>query len=494
MRTAGLPLTSLLFLAIVGLGCLNAGQSASGAEKDDAKSPESALKLAHGLGQAFSHVAKTVRPSVVNITSIKRLKVAGRGRSLRDPWFHNHPFRDFFGNDFFDQFFRQQKPHEGYEQRGLGTGVIVDKEGHILTNNHVVKGADEIQIKLYDGKTIKAKLVGSDDKTDLAVLKVTSGNLKPATLGNSDKLAVGEWVIAVGNPFGLTQTVTAGIVSAKGRANVGIVDYEDFIQTDAAINPGNSGGPLVDLKGKVIGINTAIVSRSGGYQGIGFAIPINMAGTIMKSLMKEGRVDRGWLGVLIQNLDENLSKSFGHSGTQGVLIGDVTKDGPAEKAGLKPGDILLRFGGTEVRDVNHLRNLVAATAPGTSVAVEVVRERKKETLAVKVGQLEGNVSVAKNEDESEKLGLTVRALTPDIVRQLGLDEKEGVAVVAVAPGSAAADAGLRPGDVIVAVNGENVTDVASFRTASRKRNLKEGIRMRVRSKGATRFVFLKRSE
>ncbi|HID22446.1 MAG TPA: PDZ domain-containing protein, partial [Planctomycetaceae bacterium] len=328
----------------------------------------------------------------------------------------------------------------------------------------------------------------------VAVRKIEASHLKPARLGNSDEVQVGDWVIAVGGPFGLENTVTAGIISAKGRSTIGSADYENFIQTDAAINPGNSGGPLVNLRGEVIGINTAIASRTGSYAGVGFAIPINMARRIMDSLIRHGRVERGYLGAVIQNLTPDLAKSFGFQGERGVLIADVTKDGPAERAGLKPGDIVVRYNGKAMKNASQLRNEVAATPPDTTVPIEVYRAGRHHTIKVKIGLLDEKVIVSQNGEASSStdLGLTVRTLTPQLATQLGYDEnQEGVVVIEVDPSGLAAAAGLRPEDVIVSVNGQPVTDTRSFRDALAKANLRDGIRMQVKTQGFSRFVFLK---
>jgi len=461
------------------------------AETGQSRSAKEQLEHARDLSEAFKQVAKVVRPSVVNITSVKSIEPIGHPEPFRSPWFDKRPFGDFFGEDFFDRFFRFQVPKHGFERRGLGTGVIVRKDGYILTNNHVVRDADEVTVKLSNGKTHKAKVVGTDPKTDLAVVMIDAKGLTAATLGNSTELDVGEWVLAVGNPFGLEQTVTAGIVSATARANVGIAEYEDFIQTDAAINPGNSGGPLLNLKGEVIGINTAIVTRTGGYQGIGFAVPINMAKSIMGSLIQTGRVDRGWLGVLIQDLDEDMAKSFKWRGADGVLIGDVTKNSPAEKAGLRSGDIILEYDGEAVEDVNQLRNLVAATAPGKEVALRVHRDGKKETIKVKVGQLETAQGTAEEKTGSTELGLSVQTLSAELAQKMGIEEAKGVVVTGVEPNSPAARVGIRPNDVVLSVNGAEVADTAAFTAALAKCDLASGLRMRIKTGGLTRFVFIK---
>lgn len=448
------------------------------------------LRNAADLATAFSDVAETIRPSVVSISSIKKINVQQRFRRMPDELF-NSPFRDFFGDDFFDRFFRPRTPQRGYVQKGLGTGVIVSEDGYILTNNHVVDDADEVTVKLADDREFTAKTVGTDPKTDLAVIKIDDKNLHAARLGDSDDLRIGEWVVAAGNPFGLSHTITAGIVSAKGRANVGVADYEDFIQTDAAINPGNSGGPLVNLRGEVVGINTAIFSRSGGYMGIGFAIPINMAKSIMDSLIESGQVVRGWLGVAIQDLDEGLAESFGYDGTDGVLIGDVTKGGPAEKAGLQQGDIVVRFNGRDVPDSHRLRSAVAATKPGEKVPVEIFRNGRRQTIIVEIGELETALASAQGTEASVDLGMTVKNLTPEVARELGYEQTEGVIVTAVEPLGLAARAGISVKDLIISVQGQSVRNVTEFRQQIAKQDLEKGIRLVIQSGAIQRFVFLR---
>ena len=374
----------------------------------------------------------------------------------------------------------------------MGSGVIVDPSGYILTNNHVVGFADEIDVRLWDRREFRAELIGTDEKTDLAVIKIKANDLVAATLGDSDNLHIGEWVVAAGNPFGLDNSITQGIVSATGRSNVGIVDYEDFIQTDAAINPGNSGGPLVNLKGEVIGINSAIFSRSGGYMGIGFAIPVNMARTVMKSLIKDGRVVRGWLGVAIQDLDKDMAASFGFKGTEGALIGDLTPDGPADRAGIKQGDIVVRYDGQVVTNVTQLRNLVAATKPGERVDLIVFRDGTEKSLRVKIGELKAEQrGIDAQEEPSLEIGVAIQAITPEIAQQLGVSSDEGVVVSGVEPGSVAESAGLRVRDVILKINGKSVNSVQEFRDLMKKSDLAKGVRLTVQSGDFQRYVFLK---
>ena len=461
------------------------------AERGAAEAAQEELKEGQDLTRVFQEVTKALQPSVVSINSVKKMKPAVRGPENE---FHEWPeeFRRFFGDDTFDRFFQFRMPERGFQQRGLGTGVIVSEDGYILTNNHVVAGADEVNVTLSDERELQAEVVGTDSKSDLAVLKIEAGDLAPAELGDSDAIEVGQWVLAIGSPFGLTQSVSAGIISAKGRANMGIADYEDFIQTDAAVNPGNSGGPLVDLNGRVIGINTAIASRTGGYMGIGFAIPSNMARQILDSIIEKGHVDRGWLGAAIQDLTEGLAESFGYDSTEGVLIGDVVEESPADKAGLKTGDIVVEYNGKPVGKAAQLRNAVAATAPESDVELVVFRDGKRKTLEVTVGLLEGQVAAAGGTERAQDLGMTVKTLTPELAREAGVDEdQKGVMVARVEPGGLAARAGVRSQDVIVAVGGLSIADVADFRKAMDEQDLEEGVRLQVKREGMRRFVFLK---
>ncbi|MCW8129871.1 MAG: DegQ family serine endoprotease [Planctomycetota bacterium] len=459
------------------------------------------LQQANAISQAFQNVAKAVRPSVVSVTSVKKATpIRTHGRAMPD----TNGLQEFFGDDL--NRFLQRRGFDGsagpggpggmggMEQRGLGTGVIVSPDGYVLTNNHVVDGADTVSVKLFTGKTLAAKVVGADAKTDVAVLKVDANELSAAHLGDSDKLEVGEWAIAVGSPMGLEQTVTAGIISAKGRSNMGIADYEDFLQTDAAINPGNSGGPLVNLKGEVIGINTAIASRSGGNMGIGFAIPINMAREIMDKLISKGHVDRGWLGVGIQNLSEDLARSFKFEGTDGVLVSDVTKAGPAEKGGLKSGDIVTRFDGRKIEHVNQLRNLVASEAPGKKVEVEVYREGATQKLSIELGRMDETAAEGGGKAEAEELGLTLENLGGENGARRYADRGtrgRGVRVAEVEPGSIADRAGLAQGNVIVSVGRRPVNSVEDFQDEMARQDLSQGVRLQVRADEMLRYVFLK---
>jgi serine protease Do len=381
----------------------------------------------------------------------------------------------------------------------MGSGIIMDAEGHILTNNHVVDGVDEINVTLPDKRTFEVEVVGTDPKTDLAVLKIkgkTPKDLPVAKLGDSDKGRVGDWVLAFGAPFGYEQTVTAGIISAKGRGNVGVADYEDFIQTDAAINPGNSGGPLVNMDGEVIGINTAIATRVGQYAGVGFAIPINMIKSIMPALVKGESVKRGMLGVVIQPVDPDMAKQFGVDASKGALVAQVNPDSAASKAGVKVGDIIQKYDGKEVQDVRSLRNMVAATKPGSKIELVVLRDGKEKKLAATVGELTADDAASTGSDAAKdvaNLGMSVEPLTTDKAKQLGLKDEQGVLVSAVQDNGAAATAGIQPGDLVIEVNREKVTSVAEFRNAAAKSKDKESVLMFVKREGSSRFVIVKPS-
>jgi serine protease Do len=450
------------------------------------------LQHTKDLSVAFHDVATAMRPSVVTITSTKKIHLSSNNEQPNMPDLPEG-FRRFFGDDLFHHFQPFQMPGEGFQRQGQGSGVIVDREGYILTNNHVVNGMDEVKVTLSDHRSFTAKIVGTDPKTDLALLKIDAKDLVAAELGDSKAMQVGDWVVAIGSPFGLDMTVTAGIVSATGRSNVGITDYEDFIQTDAAINPGNSGGPLVNLQGQVIGINTAISSSNGGNMGVGFAIPSDMAQAIMHSLIEKGHVERGWLGAMIQDLNEDLSQSFGYHGTEGVLLGDVLDDGPAKKAGLQSGDIIVKYNGRKMKDANALRQAVAATEPNTDAEVLAFRNGKEQTFTVHIAQMESNSVVAKaGGEESVDLGITVRTLTPDTAKQLGYEgDEHGVVVTEVEPGSVAASLGIRPKDVIVSVGSQEIHGAADFRKALDNNDLSKGIRLQVMRDGAKRFAFAK---
>jgi len=413
----------------------------------------------------FAKVAEAIKPAVININTVSR----GGGLQGRTP------FEEFFGEEFFRRFFGELP--ERIPQRSLGSGVIVDPSGIALTNAHVVDGATDIEVITLDGNKHRAKVVGLDKKTDLAVLRLDDGKgtFNHAQLGNSDGVQVGDWVLAVGSPFGLQSTVTAGIISAKAR-QIGQGPFDDFLQTDAAINPGNSGGPLVNMRGEVIGINTAIVA---GGSGIGFAIPSNMARKIYAELLAKGKVTRGWLGVSIQPLTPELARSFGAKDTKGVLISDVVPESPAATAGLRPGDILLEFDGKRMEGPGDLQRAVGLFAPGQSAKVVLWRDQGEKTVEVKIGEAPEERELQRRQGRARSLlGLEVRAITPEVARQLNLPSTEGVVVVRVEDGSAAAAAGLQRGDVIREVNRRKVQTLSDFERATS--DLKTGDKLTMR--------------
>lgn len=414
-----------------------------------------------GGSSSIADVTARVVPSVVNIFATKVHRSATDRHML--PFFNDPFFREFFGAP------GPQRPQERRE-RSLGSGVIVSEDGIILTNNHVVQSAEEIKVTLNDGRDLAAKLVGTDAKSDLAVLRIVGdvGKLKALPFGDSNRLRLGDVVLAVGNPFGVGQTVTMGIVSATGRANVGIVDYEDFIQTDAAINPGNSGGALVDLEGGLVGINTAILSRTGGYQGIGFAIPSNMARPIMESLLEHGRVVRGWLGVSIQDVDDDLAGAMNLDVEQGVLIADVTDESPADRAGLRRGDVIVQVDREPLRSSARLRNLVALRGAGNEVTLDVMRDGERKKIVVTLGELPGEFAGEPGDLHITELsGLTLTALSPAVRQRYRISPrvKQGVVVTEVAANTPAQRVGIQPGDIIIEVNRTPVSSVEQVQRA-----------------------------
>jgi Do/DeqQ family serine protease len=408
-------------------------------------------ELLRAMEDAFAAVAEQVTPAVVHISTTPK-----RGAGVeREP---EERFREFFGPELYERFFRR-RPRE--ENRAAGSGVVVDPRGYILTNNHVIENAQDITVRLSDARKFTAKLVGRDPKTDLAVLKIDApGALPVAELGDSDRLRIGQWAIAIGNPFGLDRTVTVGIISATARTRVGLATYESFIQTDASINPGNSGGPLLNLDGKVIGINTAIVASG---QGIGFAIPANMARDVMRQLITKGRVVRGWLGIVIQDVTDELSPSFGVKEREGVLVADVMTGSPADAGGVRQGDVIVEFGGDRIKEVPELQRRVASVSPGQSIAITVVRERRPVGLRITVGEMPADEPMVTDDTSEETLGLAVEPVPSELAQRLDPPAAAGVVVTSVAPGGPADRAGLRPGDVILELDRQIIVDVAGFR-------------------------------
>jgi len=442
------------------------------------------------LDGAFVQIAEKITPAVVNISSSRKEAPGAMGDT--DPFFKNHPFREFFGDEFFKRFKKGPGQGKGFRQQGMGSGVIVSPDGYILTNSHVVKDSDDITVNLSDKRSYKAKVVGADPESDIAVIKIDAKGLPVAPLGDSSKLRVGEIVLAIGNPFGLNRTVTSGIVSATGRTNVGIIDYEDFIQTDAAINPGNSGGPLVNIRGEVVGINTAIASRSGGYQGIGFAIPSSSAKLIMDDLMKDGKVRRGLLGVNIQDLNESLAKSFGKSTNDGALVSQVVEGSPAEKAGIKAGDIIVKLNGEPVSGAAHLKNMVGKEKPGSVAKLTIYRDKKTFDVNVNVGErTQKAVAAAKPSGEGEtsnELGVELEKVPAAVAEKMGLKEGQGLRIKDIDSDGPGGRMGLRSGDVILEIDGHAISDVADFNKALAEAKKNKVIRLTVQRGNSRIFL------
>jgi serine protease Do len=439
---------------------------------------------------SLSELVKTLKPSVVNISTTNVVK---RGQLP----FHS-PFESPFGGgkddpfeDFFKKFF-EGGPQQEFRQSGLGSGFIISKDGFIVTNNHVIEKANDIEIILEDGKRYQAQIIGKDPKTDLALLKIEPEEDLPAiSFGRSDVLDIGDWVVAIGNPFGLGHTVTAGIVSAKGRS-LGLGSYDDFIQTDAAINPGNSGGPLFNLEGEVVGVNTAIFARA---QGIGFAIPAAIAVNIIEQLQNKGKVVRGWLGVLVQQITPEIAESIGLAETKGALVADVTPDGPAQKAGIKRGDVITGFGDIKINEMSELPKSVAATPPGTKSKIILLREGKKKKISVVLGQLPEKIAkkpkIEEENDVENDLGLAVQEITPLIQKRLRLEDTEGVIITNVRRGSSAWNAGLRKADIIVEINKKEINDIEEYKSIINKIKQDESLLFLVKRNQNTIYIALK---
>jgi len=449
---------------------------------------QNAVAMAENLSKAFEQVASAVSPAVVHIATSKTF----RSRGFEAPSDEDDIFRWFFPG--------RRAPRE-FKRQALGSGIIISPDGYILTNAHVVSEADELKVKLSDKREFDAKVIGSDSQTEVAIIKIEGENLPTAALGDSDKASIGQWVVAIGNPFGLDRTVTQGIISARGRTGIignpyDRIDpkdraYEDFIQTDAAINPGNSGGPLCNLRGEVIGINTAIYSRTGGYQGIGFAIPINMAKFVKDSMIKHGRVVRGFLGVHIQDITDELAKEFDLDSRDGSLVTMVVPDSAAEKAGIKTGDVIVVFDNHKVTSTEQLRNTVASTS--VSKEVEIVVNRKGETVKLKatVGNNADAPAVGSAGEADSDFGFSVAPITPQIRQQFGIEDKDGVVITDVKQGSVADRKGLRPGDVIIEVRQQPVKDMADYNKQMKGVDPKKSVLMLIRSGGEPLYVVLK---
>ena len=456
-----------------------------------AKSSKKDIEILSRSAQAFTNVVKDVQPAVVHISVESTVSSS------------NTEFEQFFNHPFFERFFGPQFQHPESQPRkrqqyGAGSGFIISEDGHILTNNHVVENAEKITVTLGDNEKVEATLIGADPQSDVALVKIDAPDPLPTIpLGDSDALEVGEWVIAIGNPFGLNQTVTVGVVSAKGRSRVGINEYENFIQTDAAINPGNSGGPLLNIYGEVVGINSALYSRTGGYMGIGFAIPINMVKSIEDQLQKHGKVTRGWLGVAIQDVDENLAESFGLEKAEGILVSEVQPESPAEKAGVKQGDVLLSLDQIKLKDVADLRNKVALTIPGTSVVINLIRNGKPVDVAVTIGEQPadfGNFARKQKTDNTlGDFGLTVQELTDDLAEQFGYQDRKGVIISEVLPNSAAEQAGLKTGHLIEEVNKILVSSVAELQEVLTRSTDSDRVLLRVRAGDFSQYIVLRKN-
>ncbi|MFO8012176.1 MAG: DegQ family serine endoprotease [Phycisphaerae bacterium] len=442
------------------------------------------------LSQRFRAVAKHIRPAVVAIGVSKTVEAS--------PW----PFGEDFFRRFFGRQFRGPGGDRKFEQRGLGSGVIVSPDGYILTNNHVVAEADEITVRLSDGREFSAEVIGTDPPSEIAVVRIDADEELPvAKLGDESKMEVGDWVLAVGSPFGLEQTVTSGIISATGRHGVGITEYENFIQTDAAINPGNSGGPLVNMNGEVVGINTAIASRSGGYMGIGFAVPINMARKVMNRLVEEGEVVRGWLGVSIQPLTAEMAESMDISEEEGVLISQVFDDTPAAEGGIQAGDVVLEYNGKTVGDPSELQSAVAWTKPGTKAKVLLVRGGKRKTVTVEIARRPDRPDLARartggrggaGSADLGEIGLQVSGVTPEAKERFGYEEGQGVLVTGVETGSLASRAGLEEGMLILQAGGKDVSRVRDLEKIVEETDLERGLPLLVRAGDRQMFILLKK--
>ncbi|HEX2853822.1 MAG TPA: DegQ family serine endoprotease [Opitutaceae bacterium] len=448
---------------------------------------------------SYSPIVKRVAPAVVKVVTREKAKEIEMTRGGGGSPFDDPRFREFFGLPPAEPGSPNRRMQRPPQQQGLGSGVIVSSDGYILTNNHVVAGADNVKITLSDGRELTAKVVGTDEKTDVAVLKIEAKNLSPVTFADSNDVQVGDRVLAVGNPFGLGQTVTTGIVSATGRAVSLGVDYADFIQTDAAINPGNSGGALIDMQGRLIGINTAILSRTGGFQGIGFAIPADLARYVMDSIVQDGKVTRGFLGVSIQDLTPALAESFNRKNTQGALVRDVTEDSPAAKAGIQSGDILLEVNGKPVADSQRLRFAVAEVRPGAEANLKLVREGKEQTVKVTVGDQPGEQRLSGTggpaaKDEGSLNGVGVTDLTPAARGEFDIPASvRGALVTQVDPDSPSAAAGLNPGDVIQEINGKAVrTSEEAIKLTEKTETGKT--RLKLWSRGGTHYLIVDETE
>ncbi|NLB55942.1 MAG: Do family serine endopeptidase [Lentisphaerae bacterium] len=434
---------------IVGFAVLLLSSFFSGTLNADTVSKD--VESVKSISRAFSEIAKTTIPSVVYIRTEKHVPNT------------RHRHQDIY--EFFGLIPRQDEKHQ--TRRGQGTGFIISADGYILTNHHIAGDTDVIMVRLHSGKEITAKLIGADEKTDIAIIKIDEDNLPAVKLGNSEDMEIGEWVLAIGNPFGLSETVTFGIISGKGRY-IGLAEYEEFIQTDAAINPGNSGGPLINLSGEVIGINTAFFTQTGGEMGIGFAIPVDMAKTILEQLIETGTVNRSLLGIGIQQVTSDLARHFGLSEPKGILVSQIFPGSAAEKSGLKRGDLILELNGREVKEVQVFRNEIAVTKPGTEIKLLILRDQKQIEITAVVESMAPPASASDSHSKAiDKIGIKVTDLTPELERRLtlGYGNKTGVLILEVAPGSPAARVGIKPGTLILSVNNQETPTSKDFEKA-----------------------------
>ena len=472
-------MTSVRIVLLLGLICSFTCGAYSYTYAGDVKISGQSADILSKIGEATAEIVEAVRPTVVNISTMRTVTMPGSHSPLLDDPF----FRRFFGDQF--------KAPKERKSANLGSGVIVDSKGYILTANHVIQGADEIKVTLSDKREFKGKIVGNDAMTDVGIIKIDAENLPAIKWGDSEKLKVGETVLAIGSPYGLSQTVTMGIVSAVGRANVGIADYEDFIQTDAAINPGNSGGALVNVRGELVGINTAIFSTSGGYQGIGFAVPTSMAKSVMDSLISKGKVVRGWFGMTIQLLTPELAQQFGLKEESGVLVGDVVEGGPAEKGGIQRGDVIVEFEGKKIGEPNQLRNMVANTLPGKEVTLKIIRENKTQVKKVTISELPADMQKpSKGEYNNLLNGVYVQDISPEISARLNLPKRiKGVVVTDVDEESPAAMVLMR-GDVIQEINRQKITGVKEYEKIVSKITTESDILLLVFRGGSSIFITL----
>ena len=480
-HSKGLALFLLIAMIIMAPAWGCHAQEKSAKEKSPGGTSHSSIASARDLGKAFVEVAKKVKPSVVSIR-VERTVTVSPWMGFGEDFFKGTPFEDFFR-------FRQEPPQRR-RQMGGGSGVIVDSRGHILTNHHVVEGAEKITIRLSDGRELKGSVSGTDPRTDLAVVEVKATDLPGAILGDSDRIEVGEWAIAIGSPFGLEETVTVGVISAKGRTGLRTGTYEDFIQTDTSINPGNSGGPLVNIDGEVIGINAMIIQPG---QGIGFAIPINLARNIMTELIKTGKVVRPWVGVGLQDLSEDLAKSFNLKEKEGALISQVYDGSPAETSGLREGDVIVEIDGKKVLNSQEVIREVLKKKVGEKIEFVVIREGKSIKVSVTTLPMPSGVEERKTGKPRREMwfGLRVRTLTPEIARQLRIAKTEGVVIEQMEEGSVGQEAGLQKGDVILEVNRQKIRNESDYRTAMEKAKPDQGVLFLVNRRDSTFYVSLK---